>query len=182
MGWTIEIEATDYQRLREHLMGEVEQVAFLFTEPYSGDCRLRVRDLRLLSSDGFDFQSGYHVELADEIRPEVIKRAWDEDACLIEAHSHVRGPAGFSPSDLWGFEEWVPHVRWRLGGRPYVALVFAPNDFDALVWDGEGSPVPLEAMDIIGGQTLQPASQPHPAPKALIKESKKSWWRKLRGK
>jgi hypothetical protein len=110
MGWRIEIDDGDYRRLRDHLSGEVEQVAFLFTEPHARGQRLRVRGMRLVGADGFKVQSAYHVELADHIRPEVIKQAWDEKACVIEAHSHVDGPAQFSWSDLVGFDEWVPHM------------------------------------------------------------------------
>lgn len=174
------MEDADYRRLGEHLSGEVEQVAFLFTERYAGDRRLRVRAMRLITTEEFKSQSGYHVELADEIRPEVIKRAWDEDACLIEAHSHVDGSARFSWSDLAGFDEWVPHMRWRLQGRPYAALVFAPEGFDALVWDGEGSAIPVEALEIIGVATHTPTGQTHG--QLTGEPKKKSWWRGLLGR
>jgi hypothetical protein len=163
MGWRIEIDAEDYSDLREHLRGDVEEVAFLLTRPYQGDRRLRVREVNLVPTSGFSFQSDYHVELADKVRPELIKRAWDLDACVIEAHSHLEGPAGFSVSDLWGFEEWVPHFRWRLGGRPYAALVFAPDAFDALVWGGEEPAEVVEAMDIIDGASLVPTGRTHRA-------------------
>lgn len=183
MGWKIEIQSADFQRLREHLRGEVEQVAFLFTEPYAEDQRLRVRGVELIAADGFDYQSGYHVELADEIRPELIKQAWDENACIIEAHSHLHGPAQFSGSDLVGLGEWASHMRWRLQGRPYAALVVAPDDFDALVWDGDGPAAPVEAVEIIGGGTLVPTGQTH---RALTGEPKNrkptSRWRRIIGR
>ncbi len=163
MDWRIEIAAEDYSDLREHLRGDVEEVAFLFTWPYRDDRRLIVRDVQLVPASGFSFQSDYHVELADKVRPELIKRAWDLDACVIEAHSHLEGPAAFSASDLWGFEEWVPHFRWRLGGRPYAALVFAPDSFDALVWIGEGSAETVEAVEIGAGSSLAPTGQTHSA-------------------
>lgn len=185
MGWKIEIEEADFKRLREHLSGEVEQVAFLFTEPYGDDHRLRVGDLELITSERFRYQGSYHVELADEIRPELIKRAWDENACLIEAHSHLDGPAGFSSSDLAGFEDWVPHLRWRLRGRPYAALVFAPDDFDALLWDGDGAPVSIDALQILGGATLVPTDHTrHPVSVEPRRkdEKKKRWWRRLLGR
>ena len=179
MGWVVEIQEANYDGLRDHLRGDVEQVAFLFTEPYAGDQRLRVRDVELIPSDGFAYQGGYHVELAEQIRPALIKRAWDEDACLIEAHSHLHGPACFSWSDMAGFDEWVPHLKWRLQGRPYAALVFAPDDFDALVWDGKQDAGPLEALDVLPGQRLAPTGRtlrPAETPK------EKSWWRRLLGR
>lgn len=189
MGWKIEIGNADFEQLSRHLSGDVEQVAFLFTEPYANDHRLRVRALQLIPAEGFRHQGSYHVELADEIRPELIKRAWDENACLIEAHSHLDGPAGFSSSDLAGFEEWVPHLRWRLRGRPYAALVFAPDDFDALLWDSDGDPVSIEGLQIGGGATLVPTNYT-PRPTRIEKgkkpeeerKDKKSWWRTLLGR
>jgi hypothetical protein len=69
------------------------------------------------------------------MRPEIISWASQTDACLVEVHSHgERGTAGFSPSDVWGFEEWVPHVRWRLRARPYAAVVTAGATLDAIAW------------------------------------------------
>jgi hypothetical protein len=54
---------------------------------------------------------------------------------LIEFHSHpAPWPAQFSGSDFHGFDEFVPHVLWRLKGRPYAAVVVAPRGFDALAW------------------------------------------------
>ncbi len=198
MGWAIEIAPRDYARLRTHLTpdGEVEEVAFLLTEPYEGDETLRVASIQLIEDENFRFQSGYHVELADNVRPALIKRAWEEEACVIEAHSHLRGPAGFSWSDMAGFDEWVPHMRWRLRGRPYAALVFAPDDFDALVWNGDASPDHVEAL-VIGDAALRPtgrtweslaAKSPPPmttpAPSIAREDGpiKKSWWRKHLGR
>jgi hypothetical protein len=63
----------------------------------------------------------------------------------------------FSGSDIAGFGEWVPHVRWRLRGRPYVALVFDGGVFDALAWDTEdglASAVPTIQVD--GREALHP--------------------------
>ncbi len=200
MGWRIEVGSGHYDELRRHLSGEVEEVAFLFTEPYQDDRRLKVLDVMPISVEGFDIQSDYHVELADELRPQLIKRAWDENACLIEAHSHIEGRAAFSPSDLSGFEEWVPHLRWRLRRRPYAALVFAREDFDALVWHGDGPPIGLDAIEIVGGESLRPTdytirelmagARPTEAashsvvsvPTQVTKKGQTRWWRRLRGR
>lgn len=203
MGWTIEIAPPDYERLRAHLEagGEVEQVAFLLTEPYAGDETLRVAAIQLIETENVSFQSGYHVELADDVRPDLIKRAWDGEACVVEAHSHLHGPARFSWSDMAGFDEWVPHMRWRLRGRPYAALVFAPDDFDALVWDGDGGPEPLEALVVVDGPVLRPTGGTHvslaPTTPAVsptaaasataaeaneVRPTKRSWWRRLLGR
>jgi proteasome lid subunit RPN8/RPN11 len=135
----------------------VEQVAFLFTEPAQRDGSLRVREIYRVPAVGFEVQSDLHVSLTDETRAYVIKRAADSDSCLVEAHSHKHGPAKFSRSDLLGFTEWVPHVRWRLQQRPYTALVQAGRQFDALVWEGApGAVTPLEALQVDGQKPLTP--------------------------
>ncbi|ALA59344.1 hypothetical protein [Nitrospira moscoviensis] len=125
-----------YSRLIKHLFsGKTEQVAFLLGMPTDTSPRIRLEQLLCIPPEGFTIQSEYHVSLTDETRAHVIKWAWDHQACLVEAHSH-RGyaTAAFSPSDIAGFREFVPHVWWRLQGRPYAAFVFTQNEFDALAW------------------------------------------------
>ncbi len=91
------------------------------------------------------------------MRPKIIKRAFDEQASIIEIHSHPYDlPARFSGSDLVGFEDFVPHVWWRLRGAPYSALVFSQTDFDGLVWvDNPRMPIQLEELKV-GIRSLQP--------------------------
>jgi proteasome lid subunit RPN8/RPN11 len=146
-----------YSQLREALRWTgVEHVAFLFANAAAGGGLLLVRDIYRVPRDGFDFQSDMHVSLTDETRAHVIKRASDLGGCLVETHSHKHGPPCFSTSDLYGFQDWVPHVRWRLASRPYIALVFAGEAFDALIWQGSGdAPAPLAAL-IIDGHTVVP--------------------------
>jgi len=149
-----------YTELIAHLSSsKVEQVAFFFTEPPVPGEPLRVREMYGVPPEGFDFQSDYHVALTDELRGQVIKRAHDLGGCLVEVHSHGGGPpVWFSGSDLRGFEEWVPHVRWRLRRRAYAALVFAGEAFDALVWEGEdNAPVPLAALEVDGRPPQSPS-------------------------
>ena len=139
-----------YQPAREHLRGRIEQVAFFLADFDPVRQAFMLREWRPMPPEAFDIQSAYHVTLRDEARPELIMWAWDTDACLVEAHSHAgTGPACFSPSDNWGFEEWVPHVRWRLRSRPYAALVTAGDSFDALAWlDGSDAPTQIERLEI----------------------------------
>jgi hypothetical protein len=157
---SISVPADVYLDLIAHLSPtDVEHVAFLFTRPLAVGSPLRVIEIYRVPPEGFDFQSDYHVELTDDVRALVIKRASDLAGCLIEAHSHTGGPpAAFSESDLYGFRDWVPHVRWRLGKRPYAALVFAGDSFDALVWEGDDdAPRPLSSLSIEGGKTNKPS-------------------------
>lgn len=106
-------------------------------------------------SDGFEVRTGYHIELTDETRAEVIKRAHDLDASVVEFHSHLGAwPAAFSVSDQTGLAEFVPHARWRLRGRPYLAVVATKHDFDGLAWIAEsGSPERLSGI-VVDGDVL----------------------------
>lgn len=157
---SLSMTAATYDALIGHLSyGEVEQVAFLFTGPPAPSEPLRVIELYAVPRRQFEIQSAYHISLSDEVRGEVIRRAHELGGCLVEAHSHGGGPpVSFSVSDLLGFEEWVPHVRWRLRQRAYVALVFAGNAFDALVWDGDrDGPTALSELQVDGREPQAPS-------------------------
>jgi proteasome lid subunit RPN8/RPN11 len=134
---------------RRHLQGHVEQVGF-FLANYGADERsLTLREFRAIPPEGFETQTDYHVTLKDEIRPEIIQWATTAEACLVEAHSHVEGPAAFSSSDIMGFDEWVPHVRWRLRARPYAAIVLAEDTFDAVAWIDRGEiPEQVDRLEV----------------------------------
>jgi hypothetical protein len=155
----VSLSANLYNELTDHLAStDVEQVAFMFTTPSAKTSELHISEIYPVPRGDFDYQSDRHVTLTDQVRGDIIKRAHDTGGSLVEAHSHVAGPAQFSPSDLFGFDDWVPHVRWRLRGRPYVALVFAGRAFDALVWQGQSSrPQPLDYLNIEDRQRLLPS-------------------------
>jgi len=135
-----------FRRLRTHLLppdGDCEEAAFLFTRSQTaeGHLILDVVDSQFIPPEGFESHSQYYLELADSTRAAVIKRAHDLGAGLIECHSHpMQRGACFSWSDLHGFDEFVPHVLWRLPHRPYAALVFANDSFDGLVWMDRTNP------------------------------------------
>ena len=107
--------------------------------------------------EGFLSRNSYHFVLTDEVRAEVIKRAHDLGASVVEFHCH-KGPrpARFSLSDQAGFQEFVPHIWWRLRGRPYLAVVVAEIDFDSLVWvTGPGTPQHLTGI-VVDETTFDP--------------------------
>ena len=126
---------------------EVEQAAFLYATVFEGS--FHVIQWEPVFTDDFVIQTSFHIELVDAVRARVIKRAHDLGGALIEMHSHLgKWPAQFSPSDIAGFDEWVPHVRWRLKGRPYAALVVTRRGFDGLAWiDSEGPVVTKLLID-----------------------------------
>ena len=115
----------------------VEEAAFMFVrhDIKNEDEIFKYLEWFPVPPNGFLSRSGYHFELTDEVRAKAIKQAHDLNASLVELHSHKgRQPAQFSPSDLLGFREFVPHVLWRLKMRPYLAVVVSRSGFDGLVW------------------------------------------------
>jgi hypothetical protein len=151
-------------RLWAHLLqNDVEQVAIVFAAVEVKDDAVvfTAEDADLASADDFEIHSEFHVELTDEARARIIKKAWDTGTSPVEFHSHpgdYRG-AMFSPSDMHGFSEYVPHCRWRLRGRPYLAVVVTPAGMDALAWAGaDAGPVGLDAIRVAGGETIVPTN------------------------
>jgi hypothetical protein len=148
--------------LLSHLLplgGQCEEAAFLFVsaEKSPEELKMSVLEVEKLEPKDFIARHSDYLELADAARIRLIKRAHDLGASIVEMHSHV-GPwrAAFSYSDIKGLKETVPHMWWRLRGRPYAAIVVARNGFDALVWSE--NPQTAIALDrlIVGDQVLRP--------------------------
>lgn len=149
-----------YDHLRSHVLkSELEGAAFAYVKPQATMDSLifELMDWDPVHEDGFDSRSEYHLSLSNDMRAHVIKSAHDLEASLVEFHSHSGNlPAKFSHSDFYGFKEFVPHVWWRLSGKPYIAIVFNQTEFDGLVWlDNPEAPEQLEGI-IIDGTVLQP--------------------------
>jgi hypothetical protein len=161
------LEFTDgeYDGLMTHLLPQHtdrEHAAFLFatSECTHFETRFRVIETRKLGPEHFAVQQGYYIELEDDVRAGLIKRAHDLGASLIEIHSHLGPwPAEFSVSDRQGLRDTVPHMFWRLKKRPYLALVTTKRDFDALVWITDPHvPHRLDAV-IAGERALSPTNR-----------------------
>jgi len=153
------LSSDQYREIYEHLfpgVGQCEEGAFLYCTLEACDSRrvLSVQEMSLLSPDAFTSRSAYYLELTDETRARVMKRAHDLHAVLIEVHSHPHQvQAEFSPSDLSGFATFVPYVKWRLPGRPYAAVVHGCRTFDALIWESDKRmPGRLHEMTVDGNQ------------------------------
>lgn len=154
MAISLGLPAAVYQAVRQHLLpapSRLEQGGFLFARfnDDGANAAFTCMDWMPLNAEDYETQSQDYLELTDAARARVFKRAHDLDACLVELHSHPGPyPAAFSSSDMRGFEEFVPHVRWRLKGKPYAAVVVATSGFDALAWvDTTEAPVQLHAIE-----------------------------------
>jgi hypothetical protein len=132
-----------------------EQAAFAFAirNTDNGDDRYHCVEWFAVPPEGFESRSSVHFEITDKVRAQVIKRAHDLGASLVEFHSHTGPwPAAFSVSDILGFRDFVPHVWWRLKGRPYLAVVVAPTGVDALAWVRDpGTPLSVDAIETESG-------------------------------
>jgi hypothetical protein len=164
-----------FQQARRDLSEKIERVGFFLADYEAATQTLVLRDWWLVPPAGYERQGEYHVTLTDEAQNQAIRWAWKADACLVEAHSHGDlEPAKFSTSDLTGFQDWVPHLWWRLRGRPYAAIVTAARTIDAIGWIAD--PVVPEAVRRIDlddgshfpttGQTIEWVARPQPARKS----------------
>jgi hypothetical protein len=160
----LELESTFQQQLWQHLLpagSTLESAAFLFAthQEVNGKVIFTVQDSFLAQREDFAHQYSDYLELTDETRAAIIKKAHQLGVSIIEAHSHP-GPwqAAFSKADLMGLEQLVPHMWWRLKHKPYMALVVAPTGYDALLWwDNPTVPCALEGIDT-GGTIIKPTN------------------------
>jgi len=159
----LRLRAETLVSLWDHLLNNnavSEEAAFVFArcEAVEDDEIFTAIDWYSVPPQGFSYRSKYYIELSDETKADVIKKAHNLQALLVEFHSHLGPwPAEFSASDFSGFHDFVPHILWRLTGRPYVAVVTTPRqDFDGLVWSSTNStPLQLDAIQT-EQRTLRP--------------------------
>lgn len=149
--------------LWDHLLpttSQAEQAAFLFLTPSkrSEQGCFDVLETCLLHPSDFSLRCRDFIQLSESAIARTIQRAHRLGACLAEFHSHrLPGPAAFSLTDRSGLYDTVPHMRWRLAGRPNIAVVVAPGSFDALIWTQEQGmvPEPIAAIQV-GAELLPP--------------------------
>lgn len=153
----LHLTGTQYTELRAHLFDAAERVAFLFTRLAGSEHDAHVVEVRLLDEHDYQWRHGHGVELAEHVRPELIRTAHEHGYAVVEAHAHDwPGPrTQFSGIDLDGLCELGPHMTWRLPGRPYTALVLGPDSFDALQWHPGSEVTTIEAL-IVDGEHLCP--------------------------
>lgn len=153
----LHMTATQNTDLRTNLFDAHERVGFLFTLPARTGHDFHVADVRLLDEHDYQRRHEHGVELAEHVRPDLIRTAHEHGYAVVEAHAHAwPGPGTqFSAIDLDGLRELGPHMTWRLPGQPYTALVLGPDSFDALQWHAGGAVTSIRAL-IVDGVHLQP--------------------------
>lgn len=161
---TLRIAEGTWDELQTYLDHPAERMAFLAatttegTDPALGDWT--ASDVMYLEDEtDYAYQGRAGVELADHIRPRTLKWSSELDAALVEIHSHgaSRWETTFSNTDLRGLTEMTPSLLWRLGGRPYGAIVVGGRrDHDSLWWPSTNNE-PMPIGDIVIGNT---ATQP----------------------
>jgi hypothetical protein len=166
MNYFIDLTRHQFTEIWQHILpvGAVqESAAFIFAEFEASDNSLALNavDYFLVKPQGFKAQFDDYIELSDETRIAIIKKAHQTNTALIELHSHPfdsERSAAFSRADMNGFSETVPHMFWRLPARPYAAVVVSPRGFDSLIWpEKPSSPICITALRI-EGQFLYPTN------------------------
>lgn len=161
----LELPEAVYAGLLAHLVRRTsrsEEAAFVFAKAGHEENRTTFTFLEWapVPAEGFVHHSPYSLELTDDTRGRIIKRAHDLGSSIIEFHSHPSSRwAEFSPSDRAGLREFVPHVWWRLKERPYGAVVVTPFNFDGLVWIANAAEPQLLNEIRVGRLGLRPTGR-----------------------
>jgi hypothetical protein len=130
-----------HQKLTKHLFqSDLEQAAFLFASfNIDGDTlRMKAVDVHLVPSEAWDYQSEMHLQMSDEERGKILKMARNKGLALVDCHSHPHAgdDVWFSGSDVSGITEFAAYVNWKLGNKPFAAIVWGEDSIDAVVWHG----------------------------------------------
>ena len=175
MNCKISIPSSIVETLRRHFFqNEVEQGAFLFAEAKreNGKLNLVVADYYLVPASGWEVQAEVYLQMRDSERAKIMKLAREKNLCAIDCHSHPRvsDDVWFSPSDVAGITEFAQYAKWKLGGKPFAAMVWGEESVDAVLWQEAFSEAqPLAAVQIVGNSN-----------KTLITTG--SWFRAPKGK
>ena len=153
---TLSLTGAQHGVLDAHLRGAPERVAFAVADPGAPDLAV-VSDVLLVDDDCLE-PGPWCVQLTDEAQQQVLMWATANSGWVIEMHSHI-GPLGdpvsFSPTDIEALATWVPHIRWRLQARPYMAVVVGPKTIDGVTWTGKpGEVEPMKTLLVDGTPTV----------------------------
>jgi hypothetical protein len=157
MNRVIVIPAVIEESLRKYLFqSELEQGAFLFADvsQSSKELNLAVQDIYLVPPDGWQVQLEVYLEMKDSERSKIMALARKSGFAVIDCHSHPGSDdeVQFSPSDRYGITDFAAYANWKLGGKPFAAMVWGENSFDAVVWSNDfKNPHSIDELRIEGG-------------------------------
>jgi hypothetical protein len=157
----LHLTAAQHTELHPYLFDVPERIAFLFLRlPPGGTAPCddaHIGEVRLLEPGDYLHRDQHYVELAEHVRPAVIRTAHQHGYAVVEAHAHDWPGlvTRFSSTDLDGLRQLGPHMTWRLPGRPYTALVLGPDSFDALQWHPDGRITTIDAL-VTGSEPTAP--------------------------
>jgi hypothetical protein len=166
------------EKLRKHLFqNELEQGAFLFADVNQNakDLELKVRDVYLVPEDGWQVQLEVYLEMKDSERSKIMALARKGGFAVIDCHSHPGSDreVQFSPSDHYGITDFAAYANWKLNGKPFAAMVWGEDSFDAVIWMGDFKKAhPLDELRIEGrkNRSLKPQG-------SWFTRETKPWWR-----
>lgn len=175
---TLRITEHTWDQVQNYLDHHSERMAFFAATVTDGteatEDDWTVVKVMYLDDTDYAYQGWAGVELADHIRPKTLKWATEHEAALVEIHSHGPGVKAttFSTTDLRGLTETTPSLLWRLGGRPYAALVVGGrDDHDSLTWTAKDIPPAPITVLIIGTTTTLPTGRALARLAAMTKET-----------
>ena len=155
----IEIPKAIFATANSHFFqSDLEQGAFMFANAHvdADEMRLVVDAIYLVPKSGWERQSEVYLQMRDSERAKIMKLARERGACAIDCHSHPQSGADvwFSPSDVHGISEFAPYAKWKLGGRPFAAIVFGEESLDAVAWKGDFTEAQrVDAVRVLGTET-----------------------------
>lgn len=139
MKYAVVISRDLEKKLREHLFqNELEQGAFLFAQPVisADEISLVANDVYLVQPEDWQVQHQVYLELKDSARAKIMQLARQRDLAIVDIHSHPgsNGDVSFSPSDRHGITDFAQYAKWKLGAKPYLAMVWGEASLDAVIW------------------------------------------------
>jgi hypothetical protein len=166
-----------FERMTKHLFqGRLEQGAFLFAKPEED--HLLVENAYLIPADAWAVQLDVYLEMKDSARARVMNEARRGGWAVVDCHSHpgAGDDVWFSPSDIAGIAAFAQYAKWKLDGKPYVAMVWGEQSLDAVVWSGSFT----KAEPIRRVRILKERKSLIIAPRNTWFKEPRAYWRKAR--
>lgn len=150
------IQETDYQLLREHLLGDspVENAAYMLCgrSVHPRKAKLLVKEVVLLHDQDFNIQSDQRLQISPEAVAQVMKRARLNNLSIVLAHSHpfCEEQVDFSWVDDKGDIESFGNFYQRVPEGPHASLVFGQRAVRGRVWLPDMEMRQLNYITVVG--------------------------------